>query len=1118
MNMVIDLSGRWQFCLDREKQGLPAHYELRDFDDTIHLPTTVAEAGKGTPHRRTDTGHLTDPYEMEGFTWYRKVVDLPLQDLDELSGRHFELTLERTRISHVWVDGRFAGSFDSFVARHCYDLTGLIRTLHPVITVMVSNTGYKVPGGHLTSPDTQTNWNGILGEISLTVRERIRLGRIDVRCDYARKGFMLMIPVRYDGENPCPGRIQVLPVLCRLKDIYAGEDRNIPDTGNAEEFLEQTPLPGQKGTLDVILKPGENRYELFLDLSEAPRLWDEEDPYVYRLHLSCREATAGTESCANREALRPVSAPETGNDSEAESTFATGNASKSACDTASLWCGLRSFTAGRTHFYINGRKTFLRGRQDGMIFPLTGYAPTDVAGWLRVMKTARNYGINHYRFHTCCPPEAAFIAADLLGIYMQPEVPFWGTFCGPEDEGYDGEAQRFLEQEGFRMLETFGSHPSYCMMTMGNELWGNASAINDLLAKYKAFRPDILYAQGSNNFFWTPNIQPCDDFFSGVRFTIDRQIRGSYAMCDAPLGHVQTAVPGTRFCYDEAIRPSCLAECPAPVSCCAGASQDSCTKASPAPGNQDNAYDDTVEIQYGTGVKRVRLSEVRSQLIPEVPVISHEVGQYVFYPDFKEISKYTGVLKARNLEEFKRRLEAAGMPDLAEAFFRNAGAFAVACYRDELETALRSSQLAGFQLLDLQDFTGQGTALVGILNPFMENKGLITAADWRKFCSDAVLQAEFDSYVVTAGNPFEFTVSLSYYRKAPLPADELVCSLTDSDGAVIWRDSRTVTRLTERNGKAVVPQRESGKTLTCDKGVFLLGTFSPGCASFPADAAPDYTSSPADDVPGCTSSPADDVDAAPEYTSPGRRKPSALTLTVKLTGLCVSNSYQLWLYPPIERNTKALCPAEAVVCSLEQLPSLAKSHRAGLLFLPAGENRASIQGTYCTDFWCYTMFRSISLNIGKEPPVGTMGLLIRREHKALSGFPCETWSTPQWHSIVNASRSTILDGTRIIPIVQTIDNFFRNHRLGLLYEIYLQDLDLQLLVCTSDLPALIKEGHPEALALYRSLVSCLPSLAGTYGNAGGTNASGRDTGAAMTLAAFRELVSREIPETLPDSF
>ena len=102
--------------------------------------------------------------------------------------------------------------------------------------------------------------------------------------------------------------------------------------------------------------------------------------------------------------------------------------------------------------------------------------------------------------------------------------------------------------------------------------------------------------------------------------------------------------------------------------------------------------------------------------------------------------------------------------------------------------------------------------------------------------------------------------------------------------------------------------------------------------------------------------------------------------------------------------------------------------------------------------------------------MGTMGLLIHKEHEALKDFPCESYTTPQWYSIVTASRSTILDDTTILPIVQTIDNFDRNHRLGLLYEIYLSDIDLGVLVCTSELPKLMQEGRPEAEALYRSLL------------------------------------------------
>ncbi len=986
MSMLISLHGIWDFCLDTEKQGLASHFELQRFHDTIQLPTTVSEAKKGTPHSKTETGFLTDPYEMSGYSWYRRVISLPFSSVSDISGKQFELILERTRTSYVWVDGIFVGCFDSFIARHTYDLTGFIKTLTPEITIMVSNTDYKVPGGHMTSPDTQTNWNGILGDINLLVRDGVRLGAIHAQCNFAEKSVHLHLPVRYEASVSCPARIQVLPVLCHLKDVYAEADKNIPSDALFEELVETRQLTGEKDFYDVVLMPGENEFDLLLSLSESGMLWDEENPYVYRLDVTV-SAQAEISSCGS-----------------------------SCCDTSSVYTGLCSFTSDGTNFCINGRKTFLRGKHEGMIFPMTGYAPMSVSGWLHVMKISKNFGINHYRFHTCCPPEAAFIAADLLGIYMQPELPFWGTFNGPDDEGFNREAQDFLETEGFRMLESFANHPSYRMMSMGNELWGNASAINDLLGKYKTFRPHVLFTQGSNNFQWVPNIQPNDDFFSGVRFTLDRQIRGSYAMCDKPLGHVQSASPDTRFNYDEAIRPSYTSEA------------------------LQVSSDGTVEIQYGTGVKRVKLTEAQSELIPEIPVISHEIGQYETFPDFSEIEKYTGVLEPRNLTEFKKRLEEKGMLSQAHDFFINSGALAVACYKSELETALRSSYLAGFQILDLQDFTGQGTALVGVLNAFMENKGLITAAAWRKFCSGAVLQAEFDSFVVTFGQSFSFTASLSYFRMENLADCRLLCRLTDMEGFIVGSVSQNISPIT-KNGR------------------HILGKF--------------------------------------DLKIPKLKAPSALQLTVELEGTGIANEYTLWCYPESSQQAPTVSDSDRPAFLCSELPDIAGHAKSCILFLSEKENMASVEGTYCTDFWCYPMFRSISLSMNKEVPVGTMGLLIQNGHEALKGFPCESYTTPQWYTVVNASRSTILDDTNILPIVQTIDNFDRNHRLGLLYEIYLSDLDLGVLVCTSDLPGLIRAGHPEATALYNSLTSYLPRLRET-----------RSEKYAMSFDSFTSLILR----------
>lgn len=997
MHKKISLNGIWQFCLDTDKKGLAEHFETQSFSDTISLPNTVALAKKGQPQLLQETGHLTDPYCMEGYTWYKKVIELPFSSVLEFVDWQFTLLLERTRISHIWVDGQLVGNFDSFVSPHKYDLTPWIHSLTPEITIMVSNTDYKVPGGHMTSPDTQTNWNGILGDISILCTKGASI--TSAHAVYASKDSVdVTVSMKHFG-SVAPAALQISAKMCRIKESYQLTTAK-PQEHTTDEmmFSKLCDITGEVSSktypidFDSDMLTDTFSYKLTDAISSEVQLWDEFDPNLYQLTLSLIDKN--------------------GNE----------------IDAISLWYGHRSFVADGDHFAINGRKTFLRGKHDGMIFPLTGFAPMSIEGWLTVMKTAKEFGINHYRFHTCCPPEAAFVAADLLGIYMEPEIPFWGTFNGPGDEGYNETAQLFLREEGFRILEQFSSHPSFCMMSMGNELWGNPSAINDLLAEYKAFRPHILFTQGSNNFQWVPNIQPMEDFFCGVRFTIDRQIRGSYAMCDKPLGHVQTAAPGTRFCYEAAIHPSYQ------------------------KAQSTLSEDGTIEIQYGTGVKRVKLTDAEAELIPSIPVVSHEIGQYCTYPDFKEIDAYTGVLKAENFSVFKKRLEEKRLGSLAEAYFRNSGALAVACYKDELETALRTPSLAGFQILDIQDFSGQGTALVGILNAFMENKGLISAGKWRTFCSEAVIQAEFDSYVVKAGDTFAFTASIAFFGKNEIVAPTLVVSFQDAKaGTCITSIEQPVADI-------------------CEPGRHILGDFSITIPTVPANLM------------------------GVEYT-----------LTISLKDTDIRNQYTLWSYDAklLEIADKLVASDTvssdtvsndtvstglhsthckyAIASSIEETLTLAKEFKNVLLFLSDEENPSSIEGTYCTDFWCYPMFRSISESMGKEIPVGTLGLLIDNTHPALSDFLCKTYSTPQWYSIVTASRSTILDDTDILPIVQTIDNFERNHRLGLLYEVYLTDLQSNVLICTSNLPRLVKEGHVEAACLFKSLTNYLSSCAPSNG-------------------------------------
>jgi len=875
----MGLEGTWELQLDGKKEGLRL-----PFGDAMTLPGTTSYARKGERNEEALTGALTDAYKFEGYAWFSREFDIP----EALAGIDCTLYLERTRVTTVWVDDREVGTKNSLCSPHLHELGGLAAGRHR-ITIRVDNTDYPTKGGHMTSKDTQTNWNGITGRIELQFYGATYLDDVQVYPEPADKAVTIRAKVVGEPQGT---------LTVTAEAVHGGAEHRAPEATYAVTASE------------LVV-----RYEL----GDDALLWSEWAPHLYRLTLSL--ASGGGEP-----------------------------------DTHEVLLGLREFKADGDKFAINGAKTFLRGKHDGLIFPLTGFAPTTVEEWLDVLGTAKSYGINHYRFHTCCPPEAAFTAADMLGIYMEPELPFWGTITEEGDEKHNQAEQDYLIEEGFRILRAFGNHPSFVMMSLGNELWGSKSTLNGILKAYKAFDDRHLYTQGSNNFQFVPAILEEEDFFTGVRFSRERLFRGSYAMCDAPLGHVQTDRPGTMKDYDEQIVPQRAA----------------------AGEGAGSAGGGEIQIQYGTEARTVQAEAAGEELIPHLPVVSHEIGQYAMYPRYEEIEKYTGPLKARNFELFRERLEAKGMGDLADRFFEASGKLAVACYKEELEAAFRSKRLAGFQLLDLQDFSGQGTALVGILDAFMDSKGLILPEEWRTFCCDAVLLGRFEKYNYEAGERFEAQLELSWYR--PLPPGRIAVEWTLADG-----------------GKVLAAGELHADAEGSEQHVRIGGI---GLAMPNVDAM------------------------------------TKATLRLVVSGTDIAKSYDLWIYPQQQDvDLSGVHLFESL--SGEAAALLEQGETVVLMPRPESLTQArTIEGTYCTDFWCYPMFRSISESMNKPVPVGTLGLLIDDAHPALAAFPSETHSTYPWWSIVSGSRSFILDDmpAGLRPIVQTIDNFERNHKLGLLFE------------------------------------------------------------------------------------
>jgi len=897
----INLAGSsWDFALRSKEEGIPVIADV-DFDDTITLPSTVQQMKKPPVTEERSDGFLTDPYRFEGYAFYRRTVTVSPQKTGCEDCEVF-LSLERTRTSSVWINGKKAGVRNSLCTAHRYNITKLVQNGENEIIIAVDNISCPVPGGHMTSQDTQTNWLGITGEIFIEFRSRLRFENIRLTPDPAA------------GTVAVSGTVTGGDSISLTAEVKGFKSKEVVLTSENPSFVYEMP---------------------------NAELWSEHNPVTYTLKIV------------------------------------------SGGDTVKIPFGMRKFEARGTDFLLNGEKIFLRGKHDGMIFPMTGAAPTDTEGWLTVMKTAKEHGINHYLFHTCCPPDAAFRAADELGIYMEPELPFWGTV---EDEITEG--QQYLIDEGFRILNEFANHPSFFAMSLGNELWGSKERLNDILGGYKKHDPRPLYTQGSNNFQFWPCVLDNDDFFVGVRFSKERLFRGSYAMCDAPLGHIQTDAPNSDYTYDEHIRPASV--------------------------NTEQGGGGTIEIQYGTGVKTVSVGD-SGEFISSVPVVSHEVGQYFMYPDYGEIQKYTGVLKPYNLEIFRERLEEAGLGKLADKFFRASGRFAAECYKNEIETALRSRELSGFQLLDIQDFSGQGTALVGVLNAFMESKGVITSVEWRSFCSDRVILGCLPKFVFAAGEKVSMPVKLFQYAAKP-DTDPTVSIRLSADGEVLSEYSLTAS------------------------GSFSHGLFDLGAA---------------------------------EVVMPDISEPKKVTLTVNCRD--ISNKYILWVYPAAQQAQQAQpsVPENVTVTRDWNAAKAALAEGKSVLFMPSGlDGSNSIEGTYCTDFWNYPMFRSISVSMKKPVPVGTLGLLIDKAHPALAEFPAEIYSTAQWYDIVNRSRTVILDGLDIDPIVRTIDNCERNHNLGTVFEV--KTGGGKLLVCSSDLTFAdgsgLKDGSLPCKQLLKSLV------------------------------------------------
>ncbi len=504
-------------------------------------------------------------------------------------------------------------------------------------------------------------------------------------------------------------------------------------------------------------------------------------------------------------------------------------------DSSSAAFGLRRFASEAGSLTLNGRKIFLRGEANCAAFPETGHPPMEIGAWKEILQRYQNYGANFVRFHSHCPPEAAFTAADELGMLLEPELSHWN----PENAFATEESRNCYRQELTAILSRLANHPSFVMLSLGNELHADEAGhayMTELLRLARDMDPTRLYANGSNTHYGHLGPDPDSDFFTAAN------------------------------CWQLPMRAT-------------GANMHGWLNQGPPDADHD--YQPTVEA----------IRKVSAQ-----PIFSFEVGQYEVLPDFDEIADYRGVTRAENLCHIRRKVEAAGLMPVWKQWVEATGELSLKCYRAEVEAALATKGYSGICLLSLQDFPGQGTALIGMMNAHLQPKPYPFAQPerFRAFFRDALPLLRLPRFTYQAGEEAAAPLLLANYSRETV------------EGSVAWK----------LQGKRF---HAMGQLMPCR------------CA------------------PGTLSKLGEIHLRLPEVAMAEK-----LTMTVR-AGAC-ENTYSLWVYPAVQ----PVCPPDVYECRALTTEAKAVLERGGKVYLaPDSTAEAlprSVQAHFSSDFWSVCTF------------------------------------------------------------------------------------------------------------------------------------------------------------------
>lgn len=822
-----------------------------------------------------------------------------------MSRKSLSLHLERTKPSTLWVDGDSIGSFGHLFSPHVYQLPALSAGEH-TIRIRVDNRDEAVPAG-------------VRGSHGWTDATQTNWNGI--------LGKMAII----GHDQTYIDKVNLYPDI-RTKSILVKADIFAEKRCKGKVWLtcateKEEVLP--RVAMNVNLAQGLNRIEQVVGL-DTIALWSEFHPTLHTVSVEVEAAKAH--------------------------------------DSKTVQLGVREFSTDGTQFRINGYATFMRGTHDGCVFPLTGYCPTDVATWRALFQRAKEYGINHYRFHSYTPTEAAFQAADEEGIYLQVELPLWGTI-----DSSTVEQNEFLYREALGIIEAYGNHPSFMSLGLGNELWGDNGIMRRWLDDFRKLDARHLYLYGSNNSLGWRGAPDGEDYLVTCRVgggeLYKTNTRTSFSFADEEDGGILNHV-----------RPNTRGDFSYPVSIC----------------------------------KR--------------PIVSHETCQFQIYPDYDQIAKYTGVLYPYNLEIFRDRLRENGLSAQQKQFSAATSAWALECYKADIEYCVRTRGFGGYQLLDLKDYPGQGSALCGILDAFMQQKN---AADRkvRDVMQPIVPMLLMDKFCWSMSEPFTADVAIANY------SETTVCDYVDvafcSDGKVLEEHSI--------HCNAVSPGD-------------LLKEQSDCFADFKRRVLADAT---------CP-----------------KKITIVLTTGEQHSNEKYRNEYNVWFYP--DQQPLAL---EGIVLAdtldARTISALEAGKRVLLTPSFASIEKQSVGGLFTPDYWNYAMFKTISENNKRPVSPGTLGMTtnMTAEQNALfaASFPNDGYSDWQWWCVAKNSRPLILNSLphEYRPMIQTVDNVERNHKLGILMEF--QVGEGRLLVCTTDLKAI--DQYPEGRQYHQAICDYVTSAA-----------------------------------------